>query len=537
MINRFIPKRVIVTPTSKDKKFTLDFINRIKKLDQSIEIVYSPTDNPDFPPVMNKWKYMKETIILVERKSNFITTFASPGDIIEDMTTVISMGWHCALGCEYCYLQNSTDRVQWQMVYTNLDQIENELRVEKYVQSVLLTIWSLYLEYSKDSQTKISSDFHLLAYFIRSKNFDNQQIKDKSSALRFLFNNLEKCMNRLNPESTYSKIKKIKNQLNLQSNNLDESEDWTSKELAEKLKSVSKELNGINHLPIAQEELDTLNKLNEFFDQSGDWDEFKPMKKKLGEIVKLLAAEGNDISFSKVVKLRGKIKDIYDAKSKITPSLLPTEYTDSFAIDHLDDNLLTFFKLMEKHPEFQIQLATKYPHIEKLAERFPNANVRISVNFNPQRVIDQYEGNTYSLEDRIKAVKTIQEKTKYRIRISIEPIILIDDYEQEYIDLVHKLMKEIGTNQVDSICIGSMRMATQLKSKIVKNYPKSDLLAEDKYTMVKPVRPDTKWRYEQDKRVDIYKKVIAAFSEYSMDDKVELGAEPAYIWKEAGLID
>ncbi|MBT7790595.1 MAG: hypothetical protein HN757_17145 [Calditrichaeota bacterium] len=540
MINRFIPKRVIVTPTSKDKKFTSNFINRIKKLDQSVEIVYSPTDNPDFPNVADKWKYMKETIVLVERKGSFISTFASPGDIIEDMTTVISMGWHCALDCEYCYLQNSTDRVRWQYVYTNLDRIENELKVEKYVQWVLLTLWELYSLYNEEEQTKISASFHVLANYIRNVNFDNQVIKDKSSALRFLFTNLGKYINRLNPDSSFNRIKGIKSKLIKQRNRLLDSDDWTSQETGEKISSVIRELNSIDSLPVDQYDLESLNEVNEvneFLDQSGDSDELKSVKRNLGEIVKLLEEHGDDISFANIVTLRGKMIDCYDTKSKTPPSLLPTEYTDSFAIDHIDDNLLTFFKLMENHPEFEIQLATKFPHIDQLAEIFPDANVRISVNFNPQTVIDRYERKTYSLEERIQAVKTIQDKTNYRLRLSIEPIILIDDYEQEYLDLVHKLMKEIGTDQVDSICIGSMRMATQLKSKIAKNYPNSDLLDDDNYTMVKPVRPDTKWRYEQDKRVDIYKKVITAFSEYSMDDKVELGAEPAYIWKEVGLIN
>ena len=534
MISKYVPKRVIVTPSSHGNEYTQTILNRIKKLDSSVEIIFSDKENIDFPSVENRLKYIKETLVLTERKGKFISTFESPGAIVEDMTTVVSLNWHCAMDCEYCYLNNSIDRVQWQYLYTNVDRIEEELNVEKYVQWVLRTIWSLYNEYSSDVQTKISSHFFSLADTIRIRNFTKQNIKDRTSALVYINTRLEELMNGINPNSSTNRYKEIKSKLVAHQDELLSSENKTVLKIAEMLntpiQAVSKADNG-HSVETVQDSLDTLKKA---VDLNSDLNQLQSLKSTLNNIDSILK-EIDDISVEDMRDLRSKLADHFKASTQVTLTLLPMEYTDSFAIDHIDDNLLTFFKLMEKHPEFEIQLATKYPHVDNLVEQYPHTNVRISVNFNPPKVIDQYERGTYSLEDRIKAVKTIQAKSDWRIRILMEPIILIDDYEQEYTDLVHKLMKEIGTKQIDSICIGSMRMGPRLRRRIKQYYPNTDLLDEDKYPMVRPVYPDTKWRYKPETRADIYKKVITTFGEYSMDHKVVLGAETSSSWDDIGL--
>jgi DNA repair photolyase len=529
------PKRVIVTPSSNGKEYTKTLLHRIKKLNPSVEIIYSDDDQIQSPSVENKLVYLKETLVLTERKGKFISTFESPGAIVEDMTTVVSLNWHCAMDCEYCYLNNSISRVQWQYIYTNVDRIVGELKVEKYVQWVLRTIWSLYNEYSSDVQTKISSRFFSLADTIRIKNFKQPIIKDKTSALVYINTRLEELMNGINPNSSTNSYKEIKNKLIAHQDELLGSENKTVLKIAEMLNTpiqvVSKADNGIS-MKTVQDSLDALRKV---VDQNSDLSQLQSLKKTLKN-AKSILEKIDDISAEDMRDLRSKLADHFKASTQVTLTLLPMEYTDSFAIDHIDDNLLTFFKLMEKHPEFEIQLATKYPHVENLVEKYPHTNVRISVNFNPPKVIEQYERGTYSLEDRIKAVKLIQAKSNWRIRILMEPIILIDDYEQEYDALVHKLMKEIGSKQIDSICIGSMRMGPRLRSRIKQYFPNTDLIDEDKYPMDKPVFPDTKWRYKPETRADIYKKVIAIFGEYSMDHKVVLGAETSSAWDDIGLV-
>ena len=535
MISKYIPKRVIVTPSSHGNEYTQTILNRIKKLDPSVEIIFSDKENIDSPSVENRLKYIKETLVLTERKGKFISTFESPGAIVEDMTTVVSLNWHCAMDCEYCYLNNSISRVQWQYIYTNVDRIVGELKVEKYVQWVLRTIWSLYNEYSSDVQTKISSRFFSLADTIRIKNFKQPIIKDKTSALVYINTRLEELMNGINPNSSTNSYKEIKNKLIAHQDELLGSENKTVLKIAEMLNTpiqvVSKADNGIS-MKTVQDSLDALRKV---VDQNSDLSQLQSLKKTLKN-AKSILEKIDDISAEDMRDLRSKLADHFKASTQVTLTLLPMEYTDSFAIDHIDDNLLTFFKLMEKHPEFEIQLATKYPHVENLVEKYPNTNVRISVNFNPPKVIEKYERGTYSLEDRINAVKLIQAKSDWRVRILMEPIILIENYEQEYTDLVHKLMTEIGSKQIDSICIGSMRMGPRLRRRIKQYYPNTDLLDEDKYPMVKPVDPDTKWRYEPKTRADIYKKVIATFGENSMDDLVVLGAETTESWEDTGLV-
>ena len=162
--------RLVITPKTKNNKYAKGVIKRVKDLNPNVIIEDALTNNPQ-PPRLGKQKkileYLKETIVLKERCGSFISTFASPGDIVEEMCVIMSMGWHCAMNCEYCYLQASALHNSQHILYTNLEKIDKELAVEPYIHRILLTILSAHSFINRNPLMKIPSGFHEIGNKIR----------------------------------------------------------------------------------------------------------------------------------------------------------------------------------------------------------------------------------------------------------------------------------------------------------------------------------------------------------------------------------
>jgi len=186
---------------------------------------------------------------------------------------------------------------------------------------------------------------------------------------------------------------------------------------------------------------------------------------------------------------------------------------------------------MNTYPQMDIELPTKTAVFEELIDEHPDANVKVTMNFNPEKVIKLYEHGTANLNDRIAIMKRMQSETNYKLNIRVEPIIFYDGYENEYIELIKKLMTEIGTKQVLTISMGCIRIGVRLKSRAIKHYGANNLMKD----LVKPEGSDTKWRNNKHSRIDIYKKLINIIREYSEDIPIELGAELPDVWDSLGL--
>ena len=107
-------KRIIIHPSSRGKDYTNEIVDRVKTTNPLVEIVYLGSKNGkaqlSFPSQLSlhgKYWYMKESLVLREFKSPFIESFPSPGDIVEDLGTMLKLGFHCRSICQYCYLQGS----------------------------------------------------------------------------------------------------------------------------------------------------------------------------------------------------------------------------------------------------------------------------------------------------------------------------------------------------------------------------------------------------------------------------------------------
>jgi DNA repair photolyase len=188
----FAPKRIYIKPQSLTSPKTKEIITRAKQIDPKVQIIELNRKDFQYPSGLTpqeKYTHMKESVIISERVESFIRTFASPGNIVENINTVLNYTWMCPLGCEYCYLQ--TNQTLEHYFYTNLKDLERELIAAPFAHRAILTIWSMLSIAKKQPLNKIPSGLEEFSNILR-EDFSEKGIKTAKAAINWLFLRQEK---------------------------------------------------------------------------------------------------------------------------------------------------------------------------------------------------------------------------------------------------------------------------------------------------------------------------------------------------------
>ncbi len=175
------PKRVLIYRGVKNSPYTIQIVDSIKKLDENIPIEYVDSRRPDLPDYMDaadRFHYMKETLVLSDRTSSFIETFASPGQIVENLGTMVKSLFHCSANCHYCYLQRTALRQQWQRIYVNLDELGKQMKSELVINRINRVILKAFENYKGEQLLKIPSGFKEYTDSIRSDLLKQENLTD-----------------------------------------------------------------------------------------------------------------------------------------------------------------------------------------------------------------------------------------------------------------------------------------------------------------------------------------------------------------------
>ena len=85
---------------------------------------------------------------------------------------------------------------------------------------------------------------------------------------------------------------------------------------------------------------------------------------------------------------------------------------------------------------------TKFDMVEPLLNLNHNGRVIVRMSVNPQKIIQRVELGTSNLEKRVEAINKLK-KAGYKIGILIAPIILIDNWKEEYENLLIYLRENL----------------------------------------------------------------------------------------------
>lgn len=190
-------------------------------------------------------------------------------------------------------------------------------------------------------------------------------------------------------------------------------------------------------------------------------------------------------------------EDVADSMEKIicstpddkTPWFHAGEFSDSLALSHLTHEWPFFFDFFAKWPKARMELRTKSANVRELLKLHPSSNITISFSLAPDRQISLYDLKTPPLKARIEAIRLLADKG-YQIGWHFDPVFYYPEYEDEYGQLIDKLLKVVPEDQLDYISLGVVRFTKDVWRAVQYNYPDLSFGAE----MVRD-RGDGKVRY------------------------------------------
>ncbi len=106
------------------------------------------------------------------------------------------------------------------------------------------------------------------------------------------------------------------------------------------------------------------------------------------------------------------------------------------------------------------EIRTKSANFSAIAHRPIPDNVILAWTLSPQAVITQYEFRTPSLEMRLKSIKQAIARG-LKVRLSFEPIMMIEDFERIYGDFMQRVFEDISPEDIRDINIGVFRMSKE----------------------------------------------------------------------------
>lgn len=154
------------------------------------------------------------------------------------------------------------------------------------------------------------------------------------------------------------------------------------------------------------------------------------------------------------------------------------EYSDSLALTHLSGELSHYFSLFKDMPDCYLELRTKSINIKELLKEKPLENVITSFSLSPAHRVKSNDLKTPPLKNRLAAIAELTSKG-FPIGIHFDPIIYDDQFIESYEELCDLLLQNIEASKIRYISLGVVRFTKEVFLKFQKNYPDSDLLAQE----------------------------------------------------------
>ena len=150
--------------------------------------------------------------------------------------------------------------------------------------------------------------------------------------------------------------------------------------------------------------------------------------------------------------------------------------SDLLALEKVAGFTREWIKFAEKNPDVLIEVRTKSSNFESIADIKVPVNVILAWTLSPDEVIERYEHRTPSLNSRLQNIK-LAISHGIKIRISIEPVIKIKDFENVYNKFIDRVFTNISSEYIRDVNVDVFRMKREHAKKIQKMDDMSDLFS------------------------------------------------------------
>lgn len=116
---------------------------------------------------------------------------------------------------------------------------------------------------------------------------------------------------------------------------------------------------------------------------------------------------------------------------------------DPLSLEHLTGSLAETVEFFGKLENARLRVVTKYSNVDTLSGIRHNGHTRFRFSINSRYVINNFEHNTASFEERLEAAKKII-SAGYPTGFIVAPIMTYDGWREQYAELFDKLKSSIG---------------------------------------------------------------------------------------------
>ncbi|MDD3751239.1 MAG: spore photoproduct lyase [Tissierellia bacterium] len=150
---------------------------------------------------------------------------------------------------------------------------------------------------------------------------------------------------------------------------------------------------------------------------------------------------------------------------------------DPLALEHITGSLKKTIEFFSNLEYGRLRVVTKYNNVDTLLKINHKRNTHFRISINSKYVVDNFEHNTNSIEERIDSVIKLAD-ADYPIGFIVAPIMRYDNWKEEYCLLFQKLAgnlgKELSQKELTFELI-QHRFTANAKELILKRFPKTKL--------------------------------------------------------------
>ncbi|MFD3158286.1 radical SAM protein [Haloimpatiens sp. FM7330] len=174
------------------------------------------------------------------------------------------------------------------------------------------------------------------------------------------------------------------------------------------------------------------------------------------------------------------IEDFFNEVKKVSNNkkiyLCISYDSDLLAFENITGFVSKWIDFAIENPNVLIEIRTKSNNFKSIAYKHIPKNIIFAWTLSPQKIIEMYEHRTPSINARLEDIKlAISEGIK--IRISIEPIMKIKEFENVYSDFVQNIFMVIPNDSIRDVNLGVFRMSTDHIKRIHKLNEFSNIFA------------------------------------------------------------
>ncbi|MDR1532873.1 MAG: radical SAM protein [Clostridiales bacterium] len=150
--------------------------------------------------------------------------------------------------------------------------------------------------------------------------------------------------------------------------------------------------------------------------------------------------------------------------------------TDLLAFEHITGFLSDWLEMTRTHEDLEIEIRTKSAAYNAIRRFRPVSNVVISWTVSPREITNRREHGAPGLTNRISSINAAL-SDGWRVRICIDPILYVENWQEHYMDLIVELQREIDLSAVHEFSIGTFRMPEAFLKKSIRLRPCSEIFS------------------------------------------------------------